>query len=1107
MTTRERKYEAKQEVPSSQEITPELLQKWLSPYNQSGFTQYETWLKTQTDPLAILNALKNAYPTFIKLPQLAKAIAAIGLHARQHGFRPSALDSTGAKFASWNDWLAWMEKTLVATTELPPPIANELLTGLAALSKNYYVIRPFEAEVINKLLAGLKTCRTLKEIRNGLKDLRALVDYLGVRNIAGLKVTTLSYLLSYMPQQKKEDKDTKTSVGKKSPLPIFIQTQIASHIAYIVRQINAASDDIQTIQLASLEKVLDQALRCPDTPPTTFSLLLLAAGRLLEQQEGNEKLKEQVSQILTLLNKDSTAAQMEIPNLAHAVYALVLPSPPGWLDLKPTENLVKHFLARVNKTPSPVDTSQQLTPLERESALREMAEYLCLTHQKLPPVIINLLQEKRPPIDNLSLQHQFYLYLQQQPWFNEHYEVINEEVLLNYAYIDFTIRNKKTGEEIGVEIDGIRHRNRAYDKRRDLHLLSLMDGQGEPILKGIFRLPVPKKPKGFWKPEEVSPLMARDLRSQLEKLDSTLPESSTPSSVLPSDSKSSGFEAKKLPPPDTTAEPSNPQTKRKKGKKKKPKKSSVQDLKKQLIAAIHSHNFKETNRLVEALTNSNAFKNDISGDQEKADIFLQAINTANNARKEDKENSNKIITCLIQRFGNRIVTTASAKGQSPLQHAITLDNKDILALFKKSYTENKNTPPIQNRVVLPKTTFLADDKDTSVLKQPAALCQNQQYNTGWLAQLERMAESGNMQAQYILATYHNLLSDSKPDGSEHKKEAVKWYRLAAEQGLSDAQFNLGVCYKNGIEVEKDVKEAIKWYRLAAEQGVSKAQFNLGVHFDKGEGVPKDSKTAVDWYQKAAEQGLPEAQFQLGVCFEEGDGVEKNPTEAVRLYRLAADQNNAPAQLNLGICYKRGRGVKKDLTEAVKWYRLAADQGIAEAQFNLGVCYDNEEDERDIEKNPKEAVRLYRLAADQGLPEAQFNLAICYQKGNDVPKDLKTAVDWYKKAAQQGFPRAQLQLGVCYDKGIGVEKNPTEAMRWYQLAAQQGLSDAQAKLESRAYDQKRSIPSVGALAPNLGSPLHQKPPTSPPSLQPGSGASPTSTSNQSRTQTHVSRGGS
>jgi TPR repeat protein len=40
-------------------------------------------------------------------------------------------------------------------------------------------------------------------------------------------------------------------------------------------------------------------------------------------------------------------------------------------------------------------------------------------------------------------------------------------------------------------------------------------------------------------------------------------------------------------------------------------------------------------------------------------------------------------------------------------------------------------------------------------------------------------------------------------------EAVKWWRLAAEQGLASAQTNLGAAYVRGEGVRQDYAEAVK----------------------------------------------------------------------------------------------------------------------------------------------------------------------------------------------------------------------------------------------------------------------------------------------------------
>ena len=53
---------------------------------------------------------------------------------------------------------------------------------------------------------------------------------------------------------------------------------------------------------------------------------------------------------------------------------------------------------------------------------------------------------------------------------------------------------------------------------------------------------------------------------------------------------------------------------------------------------------------------------------------------------------------------------------------------------------------------------------------------------------------------------------------ENDVEAVKWYRLAAEQGEASAQFALGVMYLEGSGVPESLVHAFAWWDLAAAQG-------------------------------------------------------------------------------------------------------------------------------------------------------------------------------------------------------------------------------------------------------------------------------------------------
>ena len=69
------------------------------------------------------------------------------------------------------------------------------------------------------------------------------------------------------------------------------------------------------------------------------------------------------------------------------------------------------------------------------------------------------------------------------------------------------------------------------------------------------------------------------------------------------------------------------------------------------------------------------------------------------------------------------------------------------------------------------------------------------------------------------------------------------------------QNGLGVCYAYGFFVEKDMEKAAYWFKNAARQGLSVAQFNIGNCYYNGSGVVEDRDIAYYWYKKAENQGL------------------------------------------------------------------------------------------------------------------------------------------------------------------------------------------------------------------------------------------------------------
>ena len=120
---------------------------------------------------------------------------------------------------------------------------------------------------------------------------------------------------------------------------------------------------------------------------------------------------------------------------------------------------------------------------------------------------------------------------------------------------------------------------------------------------------------------------------------------------------------------------------------------------------------------------------------------------------------------------------------------------------------------------------------------------------------------------------NNLLNPIK------KTEASKTNIESALDAMSD---------KSQVVLQYD-KEAVEWDIIAAKQGYSNAQFNLGLMYFEGRGVPQDNKEAVKWFTKAAEQGDAQAKYMLDVMCAEGQVVLKDDNKAVNLDIKIADR--------------------------------------------------------------------------------------------------------------------------------------------------------------------------------------------------------------------------
>lgn len=179
-------------------------------------------------------------------------------------------------------------------------------------------------------------------------------------------------------------------------------------------------------------------------------------------------------------------------------------------------------------------------------------------------------------------------------------------------------------------------------------------------------------------------------------------------------------------------------------------------------------------------------------------------------------------------------------------------------------------------------------------------------------------------------------------------DVAKKIETQAFEGVPEAQHDMGAIYVAGHgKIKPDLKRAVFWFREAADNGIGNAKYNLGVLYHQGLGVDADLDKAISLYKEAADSGHAEAQYNLGIANIEGIGVPYNPGNAAQYFEKAANQGVVEAAYNLGLIHENGLLGEAQPDIALTWYKHAADKGSPEAQsameqlaLSIGVGIDD-----------------------------------------------------------------------------------------------------------------------------------------------------------------------
>ena len=124
--------------------------------------------------------------------------------------------------------------------------------------------------------------------------------------------------------------------------------------------------------------------------------------------------------------------------------------------------------------------------------------------------------------------------------------------------------------------------------------------------------------------------------------------------------------------------------------------------------------------------------------------------------------------------------------------------------------------------------------------------------------------------------------------------AVEQTRKAAEGGDAQSQYLLGVAYLEGNGVRQNAKESFRWFSMAAEQGLADAQYQTAAFLHTGTGCTLDKAASAAMWLRASEQNHAPSMCCYGLARFRGDGVEQNKREGFEYLRNAAKLGEANA---------------------------------------------------------------------------------------------------------------------------------------------------------------------------------------------------------------------
>jgi TPR repeat protein len=267
--------------------------------------------------------------------------------------------------------------------------------------------------------------------------------------------------------------------------------------------------------------------------------------------------------------------------------------------------------------------------------------------------------------------------------------------------------------------------------------------------------------------------------------------------------------------------------------------------------------------------------------------------------------------------------------------------------------------------------------------------------------------------------------------------SIEYFRTAADLNVQEAMLQLGVLFLNDDYTLEEQEEGLSRLQRAAELGLREAQFELGLFYHRGKEVTISALATEEEDEQRHHDEEEEEQEDTEECIVIPQDFEKS----YDLFCRSAAQKHPTATYYLGIYHQHGIFVAPDLSIALEQYEIAvelfekydtATPDRWQAEFNLARILHQDVEGRVHAYELFQSAHLHAPDQYKFLSEimiARYHLHGWANVSIQAEEAAATLIRFAQEEEKFGY-RVYLQVAQCYELGLGVPKDLLQAFHWY-----------------------------------------------------------------------------